>query len=267
MCLLDILKLFSKSVPVANQEPIEEPQRKEEEEIKNNEEETMENKNLNSPILKGPSDIKILIDNGHGVRNYTAGKRSPYSNCGELPALSFIEGEWTREIAAGIYDELLERGYDVSLLVPEDEDIPLKTRVERVNKICREVGKNNVILISIHSNAAGNGRSWMSAYGWSAYTTKGQTESDNIAEYLYDAAEKYWNGYKKKIRKDSSDGDRDWEDNFYITKNTSCPAVLTESGFYDNVEDCKYLISSDGKSDVVRIHVEGIIEYLKNKKK
>ena len=38
-------------------------------------------------------------------------------------------------------------------------------------------GKSNVILISIHVNAAGNGTKWLNATGWSCYTSKGQTTS------------------------------------------------------------------------------------------
>ena len=45
-----------------------------------------------------------------------------------------------------------------------------------------------LILISIHANALGNGSQWMKAQGWSAYTSKGQTKADILAECLYDAA-------------------------------------------------------------------------------
>jgi N-acetylmuramoyl-L-alanine amidase len=43
-------------------------------------------------------------------------------------------------------------------------------------------------MLSVHVNAAGNG-SWMNATGWSAWTTKGQNNSDKLADCLYDAAE------------------------------------------------------------------------------
>lgn len=42
-------------------------------------------------------------------------------------------------------------------------------------------------LISIHVNAAGNGP-WMNARGWSAWTSKGQTAGDKLADKLYEAA-------------------------------------------------------------------------------
>ena len=65
--------------------------------------------------------MKILIDNGHGID--TKGKRSP----------------------------------DGRLLVPEETDISLPERCRRVNEWCCQQGKDNVLLISIHCNAAGRG--------------------------------------------------------------------------------------------------------------
>ena len=123
--------------------------------------------------------MKILIDNGHGIQ--TKGKRSPD---GKL-----LEYAYTRELARQVVTELKNKGYDAELLVPEEDDIPLSERVRRVNAHCTALGKTNVILISIHVNAAGDGTKWMNATGWSCYTCKGQTESDRLADCLYKAAE------------------------------------------------------------------------------
>ena len=195
--------------------------------------------------------MKILIDNGHG--HNTPGKRSPDG--------TFLEATYNREIAKRIVAELQNKGYDAELLVPEEEDIPLKERVRRVNAHCQSLGKSNVILISIHVNAAGDGTKWMNATGWSCYTCKGQTESDRLATCLYDAAIK--NFPDRRIRKDYSDGDPDWEENFYILRHSLCPAVLTENFFMDSHSDLEYLQSKDGKQAVVDTHAEGIMEWLR----
>ena len=193
--------------------------------------------------------MKILIDNGHGLN--TPGKRSPDG--------TFLEATYTREIARRIVIDLQDCGYDAELLVPEEEDIPLKERLCRVNAHCQALGKSNVILVSIHVNAAGNGSKWMNATGWSCYTSKGQTQSDKLAECLYQAAIKNFPG--KRIRTDYSDGDSDWEENFYILRHTMCPAVLTENFFMDGL-DLEFLQSKAGKQAIVDTHVEGIIDYL-----
>lgn len=193
--------------------------------------------------------MKIFIDNGHG--SDTAGKRSLDG--------SFLEYKFNRIIAQRIVADLTDCGYDAELLVPEITDISLAERCRRVNAVFQALGKDNVILISIHANASGNGSQWMKAQGWSAYTSKGHTKADILAECLYDAAAANLPG--KRIRTDSSDGDRDWEENFYILRHTTCPAVLTENFFYDSKDDLAFLESEEGKQAVVQLHVDGIHRY------
>lgn len=194
--------------------------------------------------------MTILLDPGHG--NNTLGKRSPDGR--------FLEYRFNREIASRLNARLLQLGYDSRIIVSELEDIPLAERCRRVNAISQVLGKDNVILISIHANASGNGSQWMKAQGWSAYTSRGKTKADILAECLYDAAAANLPG--KRIRTDSSDGDRDWEENFYILRHTICPAVLTENFFYDSKDDLAFLESEEGKQAVVKLHVDGITNYL-----
>ena len=54
--------------------------------------------------------------------------------------------------------DLTERGYDAELLVPEDDDIPLVERCSRANAIVSREGTDNVILVSIHTNAFGTAK-------------------------------------------------------------------------------------------------------------
>ena len=192
----------------------------------------------------------ILIDNGHGVN--TSGKCSPDGK--------FREYKWNREMAHEVVAQLRERGYCAELLVKEDIDISLAERVKRANNKCNQLGVKNVILVSIHVNAAGNGQ-WLNAKGWSCFTSKGLTKSDKIADELYKVAEKLMPN--RTMRKEYSDGDADWEAGFYILKNTKCPAVLTENFFMDNKEDLAYLMSAEGRKAIVATHVEGIINYIK----
>lgn len=199
--------------------------------------------------MEDKMDILILVDNGHG--NNTAGKCSPDKR--------FREYAFNREIAAQVVHRLRKQGYNAELLVPELYDVPLIERVHRVNVKCQSRGKDKVILVSVHANAAGNG-DWMNARGWCCFTTKGQTKSDKLADCMYGAAERNFVGHK--IRTDKSDGDRDWEYPFYICRHSLCPAVLVENFFMDNKEDLEYLESEEGKEAIVRCHVEGIKSYV-----
>lgn len=206
------------------------------------------------------NNLCILLDPGH-VRQ-TPGKRSPDGR--------LLEYQYNREILERIKNKLDKLGIDNWNSHPEldfvnnkynNDSKDLVLRVQRINKKYDELkslGKT-AILLSIHVNAAGNG-GWYNATGWSAYTTKGITNSDKLSECLYDAAEEILKD--KKIRKDNSDGDRDYESDFYIIKHSKCPAVLTENFFMDSKKDVEYLLSEEGKNDVVNIHVQGILKYI-----
>ena len=194
--------------------------------------------------------MKILLDNGHGFD--TPGKRSPDGH--------FREYAYNRYLAFLIHERLTAIGLDVLFLVPEREDISLKERCRRVNKICQQIGKDQVILISIHVNAAGNGQNWLDARGWSCFTTRGKTKADELATCLYEAAKNHLPGMK--IRTDFSDGDSDIEKDFYIIRHTNCPAVLTENLFMDNRQDVAFLESEEGARAIVNLHVDGILQYL-----
>lgn len=195
--------------------------------------------------------MKILIDPGHGID--TRGKRSPDG--------LFLEYLWNRQVADLILEGLLSAGVDASLVVTETNDVSLRNRVNRVNTICNRLGASNVLLVSIHANAAGNGSAWMNAKGWSCYTSKGKTKSDQVAECLYDAFEEEFQD--RKIRKDMSDGDRDWEENFYVLQKSKCPAVLLENFFYDNREECAWMLREETKKRIASAAVKGIIKYIK----
>ena len=195
--------------------------------------------------------MKILIDNGHGSN--TAGKRSPDG--------LFREYAYTREIAAEVTYQLRRKGYDAELLVPELYDVALIERVHRVNVKCQSNGASNVLLVSIHCNAAGNGKEWKSARGWEAWTSPGQTEGDKLAECLYESALESF-APSTPIRSDWGDGDFDKENHFTILSKTLCPAVLTENFFQDNKEDVEFMQSESGKKAIVKCHVNGIINYI-----
>jgi len=234
--------------------------------VENNVETDEKDNTINVESADEPQDLglkqfHVLIDNGHGKN--TSGKGSPYSLAGVEPKLSYKEYAWAREIAGMIEAELSKHGINAERIVPEETDITLTERVRRVNTKCNLYGVKNTILISIHSNAAGNGLKWMTGRGWSAYTSKGQTSADILCECLYKEAEKNFKGMK--IRKDTTDGDSDMEENFTMLKKTSCPAVLTENFFHDNIEDVEFITSDIGKNAVVKTHVDGIIEYFKQK--
>ena len=195
--------------------------------------------------------MRILIDAGHGID--TPGKRSPDG--------SFLEYLWNRQVADLVVARLRSSGMDADLVVTETNDIPLRTRAMRVNRESDRLGASNVILVSIHANAAGNGKSWMNATGWECHTSPGKTRSDELAEAFYDSFSRAFPD--KKMRRDFSDGDSDKESSFYILTKTRCPAVLLENFFYDNRSECAWLLQAKTKEQIADAIVDGLKSYLK----
>lgn len=198
--------------------------------------------------------MKILVEAGHGNPPLTGigSKQSPDGRIKEYV--------YSREIVAEVVKRLRAQGYDAENTVPEKGDISLGERCARVNAWCDRLGAKNVVFVSIHNNAAGCGQ-WMSARGWEAWTSKGQTMGDKLADSLYDAAQKYL-PKGTKIRTDLTDGDRDKEGNLAVVRGTRCAACLTENLFQDNREDVEYLLSPEGREAIITLHVEGIKAYI-----
>ena len=207
------------------------------------------------------SNIMVHIDNGHA--SSTKGKRSPYAANKVPPELDFYEYKFNREVASILKEKLESNGFKVNMVCHElDEDIKLTVRANRANIVKGKNPSMKHLFISIHSNAFGKGESWNSARGWSAWTTKGQNNSDKLADCLYNAAEKILPKHNMTIRTEKSpDGDRDYEENFTVIYVANMPAVLTENLFYTNIKDTEFLLSDTGKEAIAEIHLQGIIEY------
>lgn len=216
----------------------------------------------------------VILGTAHGKN--VGGKRSPDN--------SLEEYRYSREIVNRLRTALEARGCVVYVDMPEDvvplpQQQELRLRCSYVNNLCKKYGKDKCLYVSIHVNAAGGEGKWMLAGGWCVYTSKGTTVSDNLAERLYEAAEKHLSGYAEimeegkkdgsysskqtPIRADKSDGDKDMEADFFVLKHTACAAVLTENLFMDNKRDVSFLLSEKGKQSIVALHRDGILNFIK----
>ena len=195
----------------------------------------------------------ILTDAGHGEN--TAGKRSPDGR--------LLEWKYSREIAAEVVKRLKTMDYNAQQLVTEENDISLSVRCKRVNDICKHFGASNVLVVSIHCNAAGADGKWHDARGWQACVSlNASAKSKQLASYLFDAAQV--EGLKMRSPKP---GQKWWAQNLAICRDTNCPAALTENLFQDNLADMEYLLSDEGRKAIVNLHVNGIINYIKSLEK
>ena len=220
----------------------------------------------------------VILGTAHGVN--VKGNRSPDKRLEEYAYSRKVVKELKRQLEADGYTVLVDYESDV---VPPIRKVELEHRCRVVNSICNKYGKQNCIYVSIHVNAAGGDGEWHTAGGWSAYTSVGETKADELAECMYECArqsllsyakamEECQNngvGYDKKQRPfrtdKATDGDSDLEKNFYVLKNTLCPAVLTENLFMDNKADVDYPLDPMGFLSIVELHKDGIETYLVKK--
>lgn len=207
--------------------------------------------------------IYLIFDYGHG--NNCPGKLSPDG--------TFYEWKFNREIGMEVARRLRAKGYTVHEIWTQDHE-PLSTpgkmcnktqlnaalnwRWKEVNKICSRYGAANCIMVSFHSNAAGGDGKWHNASGFcSMVGLKASANSKRLAKCIYDeSAKRNLQGNRYVLP------GHYWPQSLAMCDRTACPAVLTESLFYDNKSDLAILQSADGKERIVQAHVEGIINYL-----
>jgi N-acetylmuramoyl-L-alanine amidase len=197
-------------------------------------------------ILNKNQTIIWALDAGHGSN--TPGKRSPVWPDGT----QLFEWEYVRKIRNEIIALLDLYQMSYYIVNPEDYDVGLTKRTNRINEVRKSSGIET-ITISIHGNAAGV----ESASGYEVFTSPGQTKSDPIAEIFYKHAE---NSGIFRMRPDLSDGDHDKEARFTILTKTNGPAILTESGFYTNHKECIKMMDRSYITKIGLMHFTSMLE-------
>lgn len=196
------------------------------------------------------NDYILLFDFGHGTRKYTKGKRSPDE--------SLFEGEWNREVGNMIVKGLRDLGVDCRVIVPEEEDIPLQKRCDRVNKIVKDNPKKKCRFISIHINASPV-EGWDDrSCGASIYVCNNpSSESIRMAQCYYDMVIEFGLQGNRSVPVDHV-----WRANYKVLKDTTCPAMLSENLFMTNHKEVEFLKSQKGKETLANLHVVALCKYI-----
>ena len=210
--------------------------------------------------------VVFLSFPGHGEE--TPGKRSPVWPDGS----QLFEWEFNRRMD-GLIRMLCDAvGIEYVQLVTEDEDIPIPlrgsttagdgTRIGRLKQWMKDNPGKDCVLLDLHANAADSAQ----AHGFELFTTRGQNNSDTVAEFIFQEF-KYWaeNGSRienMKLRPDNSDGDGDKEVDFASIRKAPCKAVLIEFGFMTNEEECKLLMDEKYTFEMAAVVTLALLKYV-----
>ena len=186
----------------------------------------------------------IALDDGHGMN--TSGKRTP-----PLTEDLYIDGklvrkkgevikenEFNRAVVKYLAEALKRCGFDVLLVAPTDEDTPLATRVSRANNA------NADAYVSKHYNALGS--IWQTkAKGLVTiihynHQSKTKVLANNVHEELWKLHSDH-NCTNYGVRTDTDISGY----SLYVLRNTKMPAILTESGFMDNMTEAVDMLDTN----------------------
>lgn len=214
------------------------------------------------------SKFLYLIDSGHGglfpeghprAGEYVTApsKRSPVFDGvieGFERGFRYNEGEWNRVCTEFILQELELNGIDcMDLNEGTWEDVPLHTRIKKANRLNRE---RKCVFISVHSNAAGDGRTFNNAKGNGVYIYPNCSKtSRELANSFSDSYQNHfghitkWRGIKER--------------NFAVLRATNCPAVLLETGFFTNAEEVQLMMTHAWISRLATVVSDAILDFEK----
>lgn len=180
----------------------------------------------------------IFIDPGHGAE--TPGKRSPDGTLREY--------EFNRAVAKMLVSKLVSLGFDARLTVTNDADMPLIKRTNQARDLKRQ--GYDVILISIHANAAGNG--WSTARGIETFTND---QAERLAGILQQRLIQETGLINRGVKRAD----------LHITRESGrygIPGVLVELGFMTNREEADLLKTAQYREKCAAAIAKGVCEYL-----
>lgn len=148
-------------------------------------------------------------------------------------------------IALLVRDQLKEQGYQVIMSRETDTYVSKEMRVAEANRSGAD------IYISIHQNATEKGAGVKGMEVW--YTEDdGRTDSKRLALLIRQQTLKSTEATERELRSDAD---------FYVTKNTSMPACLIETGFLSNAAERRKLNLAEYQQQIAGGIVQGIAYY------
>lgn len=158
----------------------------------------------------------LIIDPGHGG-----------SDAGAV-ANGILEKNANLVTALSLKEYVESKGVKVFMTRTTDVFVSLEARVKFANSIAAKYPNASIVFVSVHHNAGGGDRG---EYIHSLYRGNGLKLADLIGTEMLTQI-----GQQKKLYEKVGDDNKDY---YYVIRNTSMDAIITEVAFLDNINDVK----------------------------
>ncbi|MGN1201509.1 MAG: peptidoglycan-binding protein [Candidatus Caccovivens sp.] len=186
----------------------------------------------------------IGANDEHGVNPPTLGKRTPI-----MPGLNrpIYENEFNRAAKVYFIEACLRNGFSVYDVKPEFYDVPINTRINRINR------QNLTLLVTFAYNAYGeefNSSSGLETF-YSPLNPKA-SQSQRLAQNLYDSL----------IVGTAQTGRGVKPLDVGVLSNVNCVSSLIEAGFMTNLREARLMINPLFQVEVGEESCRGVCNYL-----
>ncbi len=196
----------------------------------------------------------LFVDMGHGA--FTPGKRSPWLNPEKGILYEYLFNREVGETLMKELDSIPSLSCAMTVNTTQTGDV-LKRRVDFANQIVKEYPNRRYLFLSIHANAHSSPLSdWTPANGVETFVSKNASSNSIRAAMIF----------QKNLVKHTGLRDRTQPigyktADFYVLRQTLCPAVLVECGFYTNIQEVEFLHSKEGKERIINSLKESVLDY------
>ncbi len=193
----------------------------------------------------------IAVDSGHGME--TAGKRTPAipeAWFGKKKGEVIHEKEFNKPTAEYLIKALERNGFKTINVSPGEKDISLTERYTSANNAKADA------YISVHYNAS-NGQ-WGSANGIEIIVSQyASAKSKEMAGYVQDELVGSLGRRNRGVKTDIEQSKK----NLAVLRHTNMPAILTESGFMDNLEEAKTMLDPLFQKSAAEAMCKGVCKF------
>lgn len=190
--------------------------------------------------------VCVAIDAGHGG-----------SDPGKVSAKGILEKDINLAISKKIKSRMEKKYKDIEIIMTRTDDNDLHSKYADNHKQSDMYNRMKLvneaeadILVSIHQNSFSSARE----RGAQVFYYNNSEEGEKLADAIQKSLKENVSEYNTREKKANTD--------YYILRNSKCPAVIIECGFLSNADEAWLLTTEDYQEKVADAVIEGIMCYI-----